>query len=211
MNKIVKISLIGVVVGVMLAGGFYWNYIQNSQDQEQKDVEIMGNPSDYTVTEPELEESDQARYVENKKAGLKVRIPDNYTEEKMDVMEGSMVFYSPDMESMRKNSTSVPLKKGCMIEVAVGYEKIDFDQLRKEIEENQKSLIMQSENKFEMIEVNGIPALKNTFDCMDLGYSIETYILTEEILYGLRTSSGPEDIEKCSQEFNKFLESVVID
>ena len=52
--------------------------------------------------------------------------------------------------------------------------------------------------------------LKNVFDSSFLGYSIETYIPKENILYGFRISAGPENIEQCSQEFDKFLQNIEI-
>ncbi len=194
-NKKIKIVIAVFVVLILGAGGFFgW-----------QNWGTKGNPKDYIV-----KETDKGKIVENKKAGLTVKIPEGWAEEKMEVMEGSMVFYSPDAESYRQNKISPPLKKGCIIETAVAYKETSFEEIQKEAEEAHKSLIMKSD-EFESIIVNGKSALKNIFDSIDLGYSIEVYISGNDVLYGLRISTGPQDIEKCSQEFDKFLETVSID
>lgn len=195
--------LMGIVMCVAVVTGiFYWN----AQNQEP---EAIGSPSDYVVVEQE-EEQEQGRYVENEKAGLKVRIPDGWTEEKMDVMEGSMVFYSPDMESMREGTTNPPLKRGCIIEVAVAYKNITIDELKEEINDMHDGLRVEID-EIETTELNGVVALKNIFDCIEFGYSVNLYPVFEDKFYGFSVCAAPEDIEKCSQEFDGFLENIVIE
>lgn len=198
------IVLMGIVMCVVVSAGiFYWN----SQNQEP---EVKGSPDDYVVVESELEQAEQGRYVENKKAGLKVRIPDGWTEEKMDVMEGSMVFYSPDVEGIREGSIRPPLKKGCVIEVAIIYEKMSFDEIKEEV----KQLHDDPDTKldeFEMINIKNLSALKNKFENEILGHAVAVYIPNESLVYSFCIYTAPEDIEKCSQEFNMFLENIVIE
>ena len=199
MTKRKKIGVILIVIGLVLAigaGFFYW-YINR---------EIKGSPDDYVI-----EETETGKIVKNERAGLTVRIPEGWIEEKMDIMEGSMVFYSPDMESMRKNSTSPPLKKGCMIEVVVGYKKMTFDEIEEYIKEGHESLVVKSEDIFEIIEVNGIPALKNIFESMELGHLATVYLSVDDILYQISIVSSGQDINQCSQEFDKFLENISIE
>lgn len=197
MNKIVIFFGLIFVLALVVAGFFYW------QEQNQK---IIGSPDDYTV-----QETEQGRFVENKKAGIRVKIPDDWVVKKMDIMEGSMVFYSPDAQGYREGKIRVPLKKGCLIEVAVAYKDTDFDEVRKEVKENHQWLAMKSDDYFEIIEINGIPALKNILDCVEIGPSIDIFMIKRSILYGIGISSTSEDIERCSQEFDEFLEGVVIE
>jgi len=63
---------------------------------------------------------------------------------------------------------------------------------------------------FEIIEINGMPALKNTLDCVDIGPSVEIYTLKENKLYSMGITAAREDIERCKQEFSQFLETVLI-
>jgi len=193
LNK--KVIFIFVIVLLLVGGGFFW----------WQGKEIKGSPEDYVIKETE-----EGKIVENKKAGLTVKVPEGWIEEKIEVMEGSMIFYSSDAEGYRPNKIRPPLKKGCIIEVATAYKKTDFEEIKKEAEEAHKSLIMKSD-EFEMIEVDGKPALKNISNSIDIGPSVDIYLLAKNKLYGLGISAGPEDIERCSQEFDKFLETVSIE
>lgn len=143
-----KKVIFGVLILCLIIGGVF--YLKNKK--------IVGSPDDYTTIQ-----ENGARFVVNERAGLKVRIPDNWIEKKMDIMEGSMVFYSPDAEGYRENKISPPLKKGCVIEVAVGYEKISFEDLQKQLGEKHKRLWIKSD-EFEMIEINDMSVLKNEFE-----------------------------------------------
>ncbi|MCK4355439.1 hypothetical protein KAW43_03810 [Candidatus Parcubacteria bacterium] len=191
MKNKVLILILGFVAVLSIGAGIF--YYMNR--------EIKGSPDDYVI---------QGDIIENKRAGLKIQAPQGWDIEKMDIMEGSMVFYTPDIESVRANKKDTPpLKKGCMIEVAVGYEKMSFNEIREKIEEGHKWLGMKSD-KFETIEVNGIPALKNVFNCVEIGYSVGVYIPFEDKLYQLGIITSPQDIERCSQKFDEFLNSLRI-
>ncbi len=192
-KKIIILTI--VILAVAVGGVFYW-YLNR---------EIKGSPDDYTI-----EETETGKIVKNERAGLTVRIPEGWIEEKMDIMEGSMVFYSSDAEGYRPEKIKPPLKQGCIIEVAIAYKKTNFKEIKKEIEEAHKSLGMKSD-EFEIIEVDGKPALKNIFNSVDLGYSVEIYIPNRDLLCGLRISAGPEYIKQCSQEFDKFLKNISVE
>lgn len=188
--------IILIMILVFIGGGlFYWR-----QNQE-----IKGSPEDYIIKETE-----EGKIVENKKAGLTVRVPEGWQVEKIEIEEGSVIFYSPDAEGYRLNRIRAPLKNGCIAEIAVGYKKMSFVEIKAEIEELHKSLIMKSD-EFEIIKMDGGSALKNTFDCIDLGSSTATYVPRGNKLYALSISAGPQDVERCSQEFDKFLETILID
>ena len=188
------VFLIVFVLILVVAGVFYY-----------KNREIKGSPDDYIIKETE-----QGTIVENKRAGLTMKVPDGWEIEKMEIMEGSMVFYTPDAEGYRLDRIKPPLKKGCIIETAIAYKKTDFEEIEKKSREAHKSLIMKFD-EFEEIEINGRPALKNIFDSTDLGFSIEIYIPERNKLYGLRISAGTEDFERCSKEFDEFLKGVFIE
>jgi len=189
------VFLIFFVLILVIAGVFYY-----------KNREIKGSPDDYVIIETE-----QGAIVENKKAGLTMKVPDGWEIEKMEIMEGSMVFYTPDAESVRPNKkNSPPLSKGCVMEIAVGYKKMTFNEIKRKIEEGHKLLGMKYD-EFEEIEINGKSALKNTFECIELGSSIAAYSLSQGKLYQLSIISSPQDIERCSKEFDEFLKGVFIE
>ncbi len=64
---------------LIIGGVFLW----------KKGRKITGSPDDYNVLTTE-----QGIIVENKKAGLRVKVPDGWLVEKIEVMQGSVVFYS---------------------------------------------------------------------------------------------------------------------
>ncbi|MEA3295520.1 MAG: hypothetical protein U9Q27_00005 [Patescibacteria group bacterium] len=177
-----KKVIFGFLILCLIIGGVF--YFKNKK--------IVGSPDDYVTIE-----ENGARYVENQKAGLKARIPDNWIEKKMDIMEGSMVFYTQDIESVYPNKKDrPPLKKGCMIEVAVGYDMdMNFNDLQQQINEDHEWFGIKSD-KFKKIEINNKQVLKNTFDCIEIGYSIIVYFIEKDKLYMASITSGPENIEQ---------------
>jgi len=192
--KISKKNIILIVFVLLFAiGGVF--YYQNR--------DIKGSPDDYVIIETE-----EGTIVENKRAGLLMKVPDGWNVRKIEVMEGSVVFYSSDAQGLNPEKIRPPLQKGCMIEVAMAYRKTNFEEIEKEVEELHKALIMKYD-KFEEIKINGKSALKNTFDCTELGPSVDIYILVN-YLYGAGVSMASQDIERCSEEFDEFLKEVSI-
>ncbi len=193
-----KIIVLTVIVLLLLIGGvFCW---QKSQR------EIKGSPEDYAVIE-----TAEGKFVINEKAGLTVKVPEGWIEEKIEFKEGSVVFYSPDIESVREDKKLTPsFKKGCTIGIAVGYQKTSFEEIRKKIESAHESLIIKSD-EFEIINIDGIAALKNSFESVDLGYSTDVFMMLKENIVGrVALVAALQDIERCTQEFNQFLKSVSI-
>ena len=180
---------------VIVAGGVFLWFKAGKQ---------VGKPADYTVSEV-----GQERIVENKKAGLKVIAPEGWTVEKIAVEQGSMVFYSPDAEGVRDGKPRPPLKAGCVIEVAVAYEKKSVEDIKNEI----KSIHEDLGTKVDLVEeilIGGRPFIRNKFESTDLGDSINLYTITPNKFYGFSIYYGSSDTERCSQEFDKFLETVSI-
>jgi hypothetical protein len=191
-----KAIFLMVVILLLIAGGVFWWWQKR---------EIKGSPKDYVVKETE-----EGIIIENKRAGLTMKAPDGWIVEKIEIMEGSVVFYTPDIESVRANKKdTLPLKTGCMVEVAVDYMKTTLEEIEKIAQEEHETLIMRSD-EFEMTEISGRAALRNTFNCVELGPSIEVYVPKRDILYGIRIAMEGENTERCSQEFDKFLETVSI-
>ena len=98
MAKKQKLIILTIIILVLVGGGlFYW----------WQHREIKGSPEDYVIKETE-----EGKFVENKKAGLKVKVPEGWNVEKIEVMEGSVILYSPDAEGYRPNKIKPPLKRG---------------------------------------------------------------------------------------------------
>ena len=77
MNK--KIIIPAFVILLLIVGGVFW----------WQKREIKGSPEDYVIKETE-----QGKIVENKKAGLIVKVPDDWEVQKVNIEEGTGTFFS---------------------------------------------------------------------------------------------------------------------
>jgi len=190
-----RIIFLIIAILVFGAGGFFW----------WQGREIKGSPEDYVI-----KETAEGKIVENKKAGLTVKVPEGWIEKKIEFLEGSIAIYTSDMEGkLEDEMIKPPLKKGCAIEGAVVYKQMNFDEIKEEIKKFHAVFGITSE-EFEMITINNRQVLKNTFDSKFLGPSIGIYLLNKNKFYNFSIYWAPEEKEKCVQEFDKFLETVSI-
>ena len=194
MNK--KFLFLFVIVLILAAGGlFFW----------WQGREIKGSPEDYVIIETE-----EGKFVENKKAGLTVKVPEGWETKKMEMKEGSVLTHTLDMEGKKWNEMVVPpLTKGCGIEISVVYKKMNFEEIKEKVKTIHWGLQIKSE-EFEEITINSYQALKNTFDSEVLGPVIVIYIPKGNKLYDFDLYFAPDEKEKCLFEFDKFLETVSI-
>ena len=117
LNK--KVIFIFVVLVILVGGGFFlW----------QSNKEIKGSPDDYVI-----KETAEGKFVENKKAGLVVKVPEGWEGEKMEAEEGLVTFFPSGTEmEMREEKIVLPIKKGCLIRTTIVYREGNFDQIKKE-------------------------------------------------------------------------------
>jgi len=191
-----KKNILGLVVFFVVATGvigglFWWN----------KTHPIEGNANDYAVKPLGLGNT----MIENKKAGLTFSIPIGWKWEKIDELEGSIMTYSPNTKFIKINA--MPLEAGCLIEIGTVYKKIDFEKLKKEIDDIHFGLGVKSE-EFETITINNEQALKNIFDTVFMGKGTAIYIPNKNKFYSFATYAGPKNEEKCLQDFDEFINSV---
>jgi len=195
-KKFLNKKVIFVIVLILAAGGFFW----------WQGREIKGSPEDYVIIETE-----EGKFVENKKAGLLVKAPEGWEVEKIEFFEGSMGFYAPETEGRWQDEMiKAPLKKGCVIEAAVVYREFNLEELKEEIKEIHAGLGILSE-EFEKITINNQQALKNTFDSKFIGPGIAVYFFGKNKSYSFALYWAPDGKERCIQEFESFLETISID
>jgi len=198
MKKKVIIFLIIILFSLIISGGFFWWW-------QNKNKEIKGKPTDYII-----KETKEGKFVENKKAGLKIKPPKGWKIERVEVEEGAINFYSPDIEiNQIEGKIVLPLKKGCLIQSTVIYKKMNFDQIKEEVRYTHFRLDIKSE-EFEEIIVNNFPALKNSFDTQKIGPGLGVYISKKDKGYAFYLHWSGNNQEKCNQEFDKFLETILI-
>jgi len=194
-NKKITIFII-ILALLLITGGVFWWWGER---------EIKGSPDDYVI-----KETVEGKIVENKKAGLTVKIPDGWEVERVEFEEGATNFYSQDAEvELREGKIVLPIKSGCLIQFNVVYEKMDLEQIKEEARYTHYWLDSVSE-EFEEITVKNCSAIKNTFDTQKTGPGIGIYIPIKNKGYAFYFYWGPEEKEKCAQEFDKFLETVEI-
>jgi hypothetical protein len=191
-----KIIILVIIILIVAGGGFFWWW---------KGREIKGSPADYII-----KETGEGRVVENKKAGLTIKVPEGWEVKKMEVREGSVLIHTSDIEGKKWNEMVVPpLTKGCGVEVSVVYKKMNFDEIKEEVKTIHWGLRIKSE-EFEKVTINNWQALKNTFESDVLGLVSSIYIPIKNKLYDFDLYWGIDEKEKCIQEFDKFLDTVSI-
>ena len=195
LNKKIIFSII--IVLILIAGGFFWWW---------QGREIKGSPEDYVIKETE-----EGKIVENKKAGLTVKVPERWETERVKDEEGVMVFYSPETEMERREEKIVlPIEKGCVVRTTVVYREGDFDRIKRETRRDHLLMGGVKYDEFEEITINNFYAIKNTFELEKFGSGISVYIPIKNKVYGFHLVWASGEKEKCVQEFDKFLETVSI-
>ena len=190
-----KIIVSVIIVLILAAGGFFWWW------QGRK---IKGGPDDYVI-----KETTEGKIIENKRAGLIVKAPEGWEVKKTELAEGSIVIQTLNIEGETINGITIPpLTKGCGIEIAITYKVLNFEEIKKEVREVHRMLVPTSE-EFEEVIINNRMALKNIWESKTRGSMIAIYIPTNKV-YTFTIAWAPDEKEKCSQEFDKFLETISI-
>ena len=198
MLKKKKIIIFLIIISLLIiAGGVFWWW---------QGREIKGSPDDYVIKETE-----EGKIVENKKAGLLVKAPEEWEVKKMEIEGGGITFYSGDTKIKWENDQIVlPLEDGCVMGSEVIYKKMDFEEIKEDARRTHIMLGVKSD-EFEEIIVNNHKALKNTFELHKYGPGIGIYIPVKNKGYAFYLYWGPDEKERCIQEFESFLETISID
>jgi len=196
-KKKIIISII-IILLLIIAGGVFWWWQKR---------EIKGSPEDYVIKETE-----EGKIVENKKAGLTVKVPEGWEGEKIeDIEEGSFIIQTSDVKGKKINDLVMPpLTQGCGIEIGINYKKLTFE----EIEQSTKEIYLKlgaTDQKFERTRVNNREALKNIVDTQYAGPMIGIYVPVSDKIYSFTLIWSPDKKEECIEQFDKFLETVSID
>lgn len=190
------VFVIFVIFVIIAAGGggfFLW----------QQGREVKGTAEDYVV----VEKAD-GTYVENKKAGLSVKVPESWEVERVRIGEGWAMFYSneTDIKLNQEGIVILPLKKGCLIEAGILYKNISLSELESDARYSLGTLGLNFIDVEEIV-VKSSPALKITFDTQKVGSGVIVNIPRNDKVYLFNLSFGSDDKEMCSKDFDNFLET----
>lgn len=196
MNKKIIIPIIIVVLLILVAGGVFW----------WQKREIKGSPEDYVI-----KETAEGIIVENKKAGLTVKVPEGWEAKKIkDIEEGSFIIQTLNIKGKKINDAVVPpLTQGCGIEIKINYKKLSFEEIEQDVKEIYRRLGL-IDQKFEMVMVANKKALKNIVETETKGPMTGIYIPAKDKVYSFTLVWAPDEKEKCTEQFAHFLGTVSI-
>ena len=173
-----------------------------------------------------IEETESKKIIKHKETKLKMEIPLDW---KIEKQESHLFFTSPNLQLYPEtdNYNFPTVKKGCVIEMDIIREKesepynIWYSDTQARIKSCLASPIENKENySEEIVKVSDYNALKYTYSPKENypenssilpGRHISVKIPKNENIYTFGTYLFSEDREQCEQEFNKFLETVVVE
>ena len=169
-----------------------------------------------------IEEQGDKKIIEHKGTRIKMEIPVDWQIEKTEV---TLLLTSPDFQSSPETDDHYfyTLKKGCVTEISIireskkGTHEAEYDYLQARI----KSCLDSPEKckgdyPDKIIEISGQNALEFTYvpenySEIPLGEHVFVVVPKNKNMYTFETYLFSEDREYCEQEFDKFLETVVIE
>jgi hypothetical protein len=186
-----------IIILILLLGGFFlW--------QNRK---ITGSPDDYII-----KETIGKKNVYNKKAGINIETPENWTIKKMEaddgLEEGAIVLFSPEAE--KELQKALPLEKGCLIFLKTLYEKFNLDEIKMEAMYTHSTWMAESQ-EFEEITTNNHQALKSMFNTIATGPGMGIYIPQNNKTYWINLFWAVDQKEECIQTFDNFLKTISIE
>jgi len=212
----------GIVIGLVVFGWLVLLIAELGPFGEEKE-EFVSQPTTWSQKEDYvIKETPEGKFVINEKAGLSFKVPKGWRVE----MEGENIegltaefwvtLLSPDTEFDINNF----LKKGCGLSAWVEFQKHRGEYIKNEIEVIHRDPASYKINEYsqkEIIRVSGYPAIKRIgqsknpeiFQRMGKAMEIQIPVNDETVLH-IDTRFLPLYEEKCSQEFDKFLETVLI-
>lgn len=193
-----------LVLGLMIAGLFYYNKIKEDK---------MGPVSFDSFKRTE---SGGMVLMESKDVGLKFAVPDGWEILSTDIASISM--HSPDFIPFQEPSF-IP-SAGCWIDVTpkIQVEGSDYDleytHYKQVIDDKDALEAMNSENeRCEIGILDGLKSIKDDYfnnDGNNQGNFISLIIPYNNVVYHFETYIFGKDKEKCSQEFDNFLTTISI-
>lgn len=192
---------------LILAGaGFFcwWEFYETPP--EKWDLAEYSRPEDYAVIE-----TPEGQKVINEKAGISFMVPEGWILNEIFDYSNQLFLYSPD--SIEKNIYI--MEKGCRVVPATIFIKTNFNDLETNLK---KSMWGKYNPSTEILNISGKPTFKYIVESAEsefyrIGISIplRTLFPFGGRLHSFGLDSAIEDRENCIQEFENFLQTIVIE
>jgi hypothetical protein len=207
-----KFFVPGIVIGLVVIGWLVFLIGEIGPSEKSPKVEeftaAWSPKEDYKIVE-----TPEGKFVENEKAGLSFKVPEGW---KVEIQElaGGEVLLNLFEQKARHDPEHGFLIEGCGWELGVKDSKTETELLGQKIQDiitYQKHHQEKVSSMIEIIDVGGYETLETIVsDNPKFGKSITLEIPFNGRLYYLETLFVPGGEERCSQEFNNFLKTVLI-
>jgi len=208
MKKEIIILIIVIFILSLIGGGIFYLW-QGQRAQKSRETEEEEKVIEEKVVETfgdiVVKETPEGKIVENEKEGISIEVPDGWEIQLPTNNQEPVSFYSPELVQGGEGE-----EFACKITFSVSQEKKDLAGLREEISSNISELFTVEFHKFEVIKIAKLEALKSILNTLETGYSISVYIPKSDELYTFIVYASSDKKDKCSQEFDKFLDTVLI-
>lgn len=202
--KIAKSSFFvpGIVISVVAIGWLFLLITEHKPSEEPTTPTTWSQKEDYKIIE-----TSEGKFVENEKAGLSFKVPDGWRVEIDESTEIQLLvkFFE---KNAKRDLTSGFLIEGCGWQLGIEDNKAEAQRIVQDIGLCQHNNV---DLRKEVIDINGHRALKIiVFDDPKLGKDVYIGLPLEEKISYFRVLFFPGEEERCSREFDKFLETVLI-
>ena len=196
-----SLIILAVLVLILVAGEFFWYW----WDKTELD-RIFADSKDYIV-----QETSAGKFVENRKDGLKIKLPEGWDAKPGVEMLGYRIeeiitLFHPDSNFRDSKGCAIEIEiirlvkeKEYLIVKGVNEVKKDIEFFRGLSSEQKKSY------HEEVIHINGHEALKTIFS-----NTIKIEVPVKKRVYVFTLGFNLKDPEKCLEDFDKLLEAVSI-
>ena len=194
-----KLVVLIILILLIIIGGVFWWW------QGKEKIKPSLEPLEYII----VRETPEGKFVENKKEGLIVKVPEGWEVQLPTGKEGSTTIFSPDI---------VEDEIIWDIVFSIFYKTTDVPMLKKErafeLSDLHGEQFLQFVS-FETIKVAECDALKTIIDTTtpegEGEYIISVDVPADDKLYSFTTHAGFQDKEKAIQEFDRFLRTISIE
>jgi len=209
-----KFFIPGIVITIFVIGWLFFIVAELGSPEERILPTEWSQREDYVIRE-----TSEGKFITNENIGFTVKVPDGWDidipEDEVWEDEYWITLLAPDAVFDSNN----PTIKGCGVSFWVKIQKQSLEILRNEINgiyKNPESYIEEYSLE-ELVMISGLPAKKWTIRgkspeiYKEVGEAIKIEIpIGDKTIINIDTRFLPEYREKCSKEFNNFLEAILI-